>query len=140
MEIQRWYSEGLRFGCKQCGRCCGGGSPGYVWTSDEEIQALAKAMGLSRSEFELHFIRLITGRRKSLLERKNYDCVLLASDGKRCSVYNARPVQCRTWPFWDQNVATPTDWARAAKHCPGCNNPNGKLYSQQEIDALREQF
>ena len=107
MENQRWYSEGLRFGCRQCGKCCGGGAPGYVWTSDDEIAALAKAMGISKSEFELHFVRLIHGRRKSLIERKNFDCVLLASDGKRCSVYNARPVQCRTWPFWEANVATP---------------------------------
>ncbi len=136
METQRWYNEGLRFGCRQCGGCCGG-APGYVWTTDEEIAAMAKELGMTRAQFEVSFVRLIFGRKKSLMERGNGDCVLLDPEKKSCLVYESRPVQCRTWPFWDQNLDKPGSWKRAAKTCKGCNNPQGKLYTLEEIETER---
>jgi len=36
-----WYQDGLRFKCTGCGQCCTG-SPGYVWVSPEEAEAMAK--------------------------------------------------------------------------------------------------
>jgi Fe-S-cluster containining protein len=36
-----------------------------------------------------------------------------------CRIYEARPVQCRTWPFWPEVVATKRSWERAAKDCEG---------------------
>lgn len=138
LEIQRWYKDGLRFKCRQCGKCCGGG-PGFVWTSEEEIAAIAKELGMSKEEFESTFIRKVRGRGKTLKERANFDCVLLGEDGK-CLVYESRPIQCRTWPFWDACVETPREWNRTAKRCPGCNAKEGKLYTQEEIDESREKF
>lgn len=136
LEMRRWYSGGLRFGCRQCGRCCGG-APGYVWTTDDEIIAMANELGISRVQFETSFARLVFGRKKSLLERPNGDCVLLSPDTRQCMVYKSRPVQCRTWPFWDQNLDSPASWKRAARGCPGCDNPKGKLYSLEEIETNR---
>ncbi|MBR0224491.1 MAG: YkgJ family cysteine cluster protein [Thermoguttaceae bacterium] len=136
METQRWYNDGLRFGCRQCGGCCGG-APGYVWTTDSEIVAMAKELGISRTQFEMSFVRLIFGRKKSLTERPNGDCVLLNPETKKCMVYDTRPVQCRTWPFWEQNLDKPSSWKRTAKGCPGCNNPQGKLYTLEEIESER---
>ena len=38
-----------------------------------------------------------------------YDCVFLKEDPERgrktCSIYPVRPLQCRTWPFWPENLA-----------------------------------
>ncbi len=129
-----WYAEGLRFSCTACGHCCTGG-PGYVWVNHEEISALALAVGLgSEAEFEQLYVRNI-GRRKSLREYANGDCVFLDGLTRRCAVYEARPRQCRTWPFWNSNIRTPQDWQRTCEVCPGSGR--GQLHSLEEIEAKR---
>jgi Fe-S-cluster containining protein len=124
-----WYAEGLRFKCTGCGDCCTGG-PGYVWVTQEEIDALSARLKLSPAEFERRFVRQV-GVRRSLKERKNYDCVFLDAD-RRCTVYEDRPRQCRTWPFWNSNIASPAAWQRTCEACPGSGH--GKLYSLEAIE------
>lgn len=129
-----WYADGLRFTCAACGGCCTG-PPGYVWVSREEISALAAAVGLgSEAEFEQVYVRNV-GSNKSLREYPNGDCVFLDGQTRRCAVYEARPRQCRTWPFWDSNIGTPQDWQRTCTACPGSGV--GRLYSLPEIESLR---
>ncbi len=138
MKKNRWYRDGLRFGCRQCGKCCSG-APGYVWVTDEEVAAIAKELSLTKADFEKTFVRLVFGRKLSLGERDDGDCVLLDPKTRKCMVYESRPTQCRTWPFWEDNLQTPRNWKLAAKGCPGCDSPDGKLYSLEEIEAQRNQ-
>ena len=132
-----WYSEGLRFECARCGRCCGG-EPGDVLVDTNEIERMASHLGLTEEEFSDHFLRF-TPRGPSLRERADGDCVLLSEPGRgehrRCTVYEVRPMQCRRWPFWAENLATPRDWKRAAAECPGMDR--GQLHSLDEIERLR---
>ena len=137
MSEQPWYSNGLRFTCTECGDCCTG-APGYVWVNKEEIEALAHAMGMSdAAQFEKKYVRQL-GVRRSLRERANYDCVLLDPQTRKCRAYEARPRQCRTWPFWDSNLATPDDWGRTCQVCPGSGE--GKLHQLVDIEAQRKQI
>jgi len=117
MNDQPWYRQGLSFQCTGCGSCCAG-EPGYVWVNQGEIEALAGAVGLKPAEFEEAFVRPV-GRRKSLVEQPNGDCVLFDRLARRCKVYAVRPRQCRTWPFWESNLRTPEDWEQTCRHCPG---------------------
>jgi Fe-S-cluster containining protein len=128
-----WYHEGLRFSCTQCGNCCTG-APGYVWVNKEEIETLAAAMGQDVAEFEEMYVRKV-GIRKSLREYPNGDCVFFDTDSRSCSVYQARPRQCRSWPFWDSNLRTEGDWEATGEHCPGCGK--GRLYTLEEIETQR---
>src|SRR5437868_15368258 len=112
--LDPWYREGLRFECSRCGHCCTG-APGYVWVTDEELQAIASLRGESSSETRARFTRLV-GRRRSLREKKNGDCVFY-DKGQGCTIYPARPVQCRTWPFWESNAVTPDAWQRTSEIC-----------------------
>ena len=58
-------------------------------------------------------------------------------DGARCSVYEARPTQCRTWPFWPENM-TPRSWTSIARFCPGVGK--GTIVPAERIvEILREQ-
>jgi Fe-S-cluster containining protein len=130
---ETWYADGLRFECTGCGDCCTG-APGYVWVTQAEIEALAKRLGVSVPEFERRFVREV-GVRRTLKERKNYDCVFLDAQTRRCTVYEDRPRQCRTWPFWNSTVKTPEAWQRTCAVCPGCDH--GQLYSLEAIDEQR---
>ncbi len=83
-----------------------------------EIEALAAAVGLPVEEFQRRYVRTV-GIRKSLVEFANGDCVFFDGASRRCRVYEARPRQCRTWPFWASNLATPAAWEETAERCPG---------------------
>ncbi len=134
MSDQPWYHEGLKFQCTQCGDCCTG-APGHVWVNREEIAALAKEIGEPDVEkFERTYVRNV-GIRKSLREFPNGDCVFFDGDTRKCTVYHARPRQCRTWPFWDSNLRTPEAWAQTCEVCPGSGK--GKLYQIEDIEKQR---
>ena len=129
--MKPWYKEGLRFGCTGCGGCCTG-SPGYVWLDAQEIEALAKRLNLSMEAFVQKYTRKV-GNRLSLKEHhKTYDCVFL--EGKQCTVYEDRPTQCRTFPWWKESLETPAHWAETARRCEGINHENAPLVPLEEIE------
>ncbi len=125
-----WCEDGLRFTCTRCGNCCSGFS-GTVSVNDDEIAALADRLELSVDEFRHQYARVLSDGSISLREKSNYDCVFYAH-GHGCLVYEDRPTQCRTWPFWRQNVETAKRWAEEARTCPGMDK--GRLYTLDEIE------
>ena len=57
-------------------------------------------------------------------------------EGAKCGVYQARPTQCRTWPFWPETMSA-KGWAKeVAAYCPGVGK--GKLWSAEEIEKQLE--
>jgi len=127
-EAEPWFQEGLQFTCTQCGKCCTG-EPGVVWVNEEEIEALAKFRGETVRELVGLYTRSSRGR-VTLREKANGDCVFYDRQ-KGCTVYAVRPRQCRTWPFWESNVATPETWQRTTEICPGSGQ--GELIPVEEI-------
>lgn len=126
-----WYQAGLRFQCLGCGDCCTG-APGYVWVNKAEIEAMAAAIRIEVDQFEKRYVRRV-GVRKSLIEFPNGDCVFFHGESRTCQVYDARPRQCRTWPFWESNLRTPEIWQQTSDHCRGCNR--GRRHSLGEIQG-----
>jgi Fe-S-cluster containining protein len=103
-----------------------------VWVDAIEIDALAHHLHLTLNAFGRRFLRRV-GDRLSLVEKPNRDCIFW-QDG--CTVYSARPRQCRTFPFWSDNVADPASWRRVAEECEGIGE--GRLYGSAEIETLRD--
>lgn len=124
-----WYRDGLRFSCTRCGNCCTG-APGNIWVSEDEIAALAQRVGLDATAFRARYTRTVRGRGVSLIEKQNNDCVFWQK-GKGCTVYDLRPRQCRTWPFWRPLLEERESWDAAARGCPGMNR--GELHPASEI-------
>ena len=145
-----WYAEGLTFTCTQCGNCCTG-APGYVWISEVEIERLASHLMLPRDQVIERYCRRI-GERYSLKERRSpqglYDCIFLeevkvpagrgaiAHTRRVCSIYPVRPLQCRTWPFWDGLLTSKEAWDSAGQRCHGINQ-GSRQFSREQIEALR---
>jgi Fe-S-cluster containining protein len=123
-----WYKDGLPFTCTQCGHCCTG-APGFVWVEDADLAAIAAQRGEKLEEVKALYTRW-THRGRSLREKSNGDCVFYDKKAG-CTVYEVRPPQCRTWPFWDSNVATPETWQRTCEVCPGSGQ--GELIPVEEI-------
>lgn len=127
-----WYAEGLRFECQpDCGACCRGPG-GHVWVTHPEMLALGEALGLTPAELKARYVIRVR-RRWSLRDQEGTgDCIFLRTKDGVCSVYEARPVQCRTYPFWRENVVSRRAWTETARECPGCNV--GRLHSQAEVE------
>jgi len=124
-----WYREGLRFGCTRCGNCCRGA--GTVRVSDAEIAALAGRLELTDAEFRAMYIRPLRGGELSLRELRNRDCVFYDPAAPGCRVYEQRPRQCRSWPFWGGVVHSAERWNEEARSCPGMNR--GPLHDADTI-------
>lgn len=89
--------------CETCeGRCCTGES-GYIYISQEEILNIAALLQLDIPTFvETYLFK--KGYKYSIKEvvhEGSNDCIFFDRKINGCSIYEARPTQCRTFPFWD---------------------------------------
>jgi len=129
--VETWFAKGLRFGCTECGKCCTG-SPGYVFLEESDIERLSTSLEIDRDAFLKKYTRQI-GKQISLIELEpHYDCIFLQK-GLSCRVYNARPKQCRTFPFWQHVIQDEKSWKATKADCEGIDNPQGKLFTEKEI-------
>jgi len=108
-----------------------------VWVTVEEQQQIARALGFADARLPCRYVRRVCFR-TSLTEQPNGDCVFLHRTGDRayCRIYEVRPMQCRTWPFWKINLKSPEHWAAAAATCPGMNQ--GAFFEASRIEEIRE--
>lgn len=125
-----WFDPGLHFKCTGCGKCCTG-SPGYVYLSRFDLDRLASHFDLSPEDFAKKYTRLVEGQYALLDRPGSYDCIFLSD--KKCNVYESRPIQCRTFPWWIHNLRNPQDWEDAADRCEGINQPDAPLVPSLEI-------
>jgi len=125
--------RGLRFECTGCGACCTArGDYAYVYLNDDEVGALADELRLSVREFRKKYtFKDELGWTQLRFEGET--CVFLEPGTRRCTVYGARPTQCRTFPFWRDLVAEGrwTEGARAL--CEGIGK--GRLHRIEDVEA-----
>lgn len=131
-----WYRNGLRFQCTECGRCCTG-SPGYTWLNEDEIVAIANHLNLPIQAFADKYLRKV-GSRWALLEHPvSFACVFLKD--KKCAIYSVRPTQCRTYPWWLNNLTSKEAWEKAACECEGIQKGEPVPFEKIE-SSLNEQM
>lgn len=140
---REWYADGLRFSCTRCGNCCTG-PPGAVWFNEDEGKAMAALLDLDEATFRRRYARRIEGK-WSLKERETefgYDCIFLdrsGPDGRTgCRIHPARPTQCRTWPFWPENLIWRRSWQTAKLTTPCLGMDHGRLVPIEEIRIQRD--
>lgn len=104
--------------CETCGgRCCNGES-GNIWVNIREIEAIALALTMDTGDFIETYLRKIDYKFsiKELKSKDNYACVFYDETKNGCTIYDVRPEQCRTFPFWPYYKDKPEE---AAAECPG---------------------
>ncbi len=127
MEHEKYFfKDGLRFSCQQCGKCCTG-SPGFVFVSEKDIENICRGLNLTRHEFKKQYLRKYH-ERLSLIEFDDGRCIFWDNG---CKIYEFRPYQCRSFPFWWQTIRNEKCWEIVAKKCSGIGK--GELHSLEEI-------
>lgn len=108
------------------------GAYGYVYLDLADRRRMAQLLGLPTGTFTRKYCDKTNGWFH--LKDPEKDCLFL--DGKRCSVYEARPTQCRTWPFWPENMDAKVWQEEVASFCPGIGK--GKRFSLDDIADVLE--
>lgn len=133
-----WYKKGLKFKCTGCGKCCTGSS-GMIWLTMDEAIKIADLLGISFDLFKRKYLKS-RGNKLSLIEKKNseggLDCIFL--NGKKCDVYEARPQQCRSFPWWGENLNSEESWKLAAQECEGISDTAPLIPYSQIVQLLKK--
>ena len=133
------YNNGIRFECQGSGNCCvSRNSYGYVYLSKDDLKRFSKYFKISLKNFKDKYCQTTDGF-IHLVEKPEFEgnCIFLKE--KKCSVYESRPSQCRTWPFWNENMNTKVWNKDISINCPGIGK--GKLLNKKEIEKLlKEDF
>jgi hypothetical protein len=93
----------IQYDCSKCpGYCC---SYPRIEVKDRDVERLAKHFGLSFEQAERKFTRWYSsdeGKERILRHQKDevYGtmCRFFDTDARRCTVYEARPTDCRQYP------------------------------------------
>ncbi len=131
--VDCFYEKGLTFSCLPGCRYCCSVEPGFVFLSLDDISRLTEKTDTSLSDFiERYCVIVPMGDVKhiSLKETPQNDCIFLTEKG--CGVYDARPVQCSTYPFWSHVLESRKTWDEEKQWCPGINQ--GELNTKEYIE------
>jgi len=125
--MTKWYKDGLRFSCQRCNNCCrnfvkDGKQIAFVYLTTKDVIRLWKMKDKLRGKLE--------NNKVVLQVNKNGDCTYW-KDG--CTIYEHRPEQCRTFPFWSENLTSKVVWNFLGHSCHGVNT--GKLWNIKEVES-----
>ncbi|KAK9820431.1 hypothetical protein WJX72_010299 [[Myrmecia] bisecta] len=88
-----------------------------VSVNPHEAEQIATSLGLDDVQFRKEYIQDSLQQSGQLLLRKNATgtaCIFLGTDGRTCKIYENRPIQCRTYPWWPELLTSSHDWAAEA--------------------------
>lgn len=129
--MEKFYQNGLQFSCTGCGECCR--LPGgRVELTLPEALSIAAYLNLSLYDFLEQYCITDHGNLKLKDDEKQH-CIFLQED--QCRVYGVRPLQCRSFPFWPENLKSRYRWNQLKSFCPGINE--GENHSFEEIEFIR---
>jgi Fe-S-cluster containining protein len=166
IEKQPFYYQGLHFSCLRCSACCRYESGYVFLSKTDLDLLVSRLQMEYTEFMEAYCRWVPSGggiERLSLKEKSDYasraaqaagnsrpcgkvqsfDCIFWGSPGGQvssssegCGVYEARPLQCRAFPFWPSVLRSPDGWKEMARDCPGMGK--GAFHSGQEIASWLE--
>jgi uncharacterized protein len=130
--IRPWWADGLPFECQQSGRCCHQrGEYGHVYVNYQERSLLAEQLNITLGEFTKKYTNSEDDGSR-VLRFVDGHCIFLR--GSACQVHAAKPVQCRTWPFWKELLESEQSYQTEVRNfCPGSRT--GTVVPAESIQA-----
>jgi uncharacterized protein len=105
----------FRFVCQPgCVNCCQ--RPGDVFLTNADRDRIAAWLGLDAAEFERRYCERSGGELRLSIPARD-SCHFLLEGG--CAIHDVKPLQCRTFPFWPENVTHKRAWKSLSQFCPG---------------------
>jgi uncharacterized protein len=121
-----FFDQGIHFECQQCGACCTG-DPGIVYVDTDEVIRIAEYLSEDISFLiDTYLLPLRAGY--TIKEHSDGRCFFYHNG---CIIYPVRPNQCKTYPFWFENLRSNKKWKRVKRECPGIGC--GPLYPKEKI-------
>ena len=131
--LQKKFPEGMKFQCQYgCRKCCE--IPGVVYVGSWEAPPMAELLGVSEEEFFKKYLRKHWADVYELKMSDEEPCMFLRDNG--CAIYEARPLQCSTFPFWPDHLKSAKIWDALRGLCPGIGR--GHRYSWEEIEQISD--
>ncbi len=134
MSNHRFYvNQPVRFQCSGCGDCCSGDpDTHFIELLAGEAERIREYLQLSKTVFQRDHIVSIADIGKGIRINEQGRCSLLGADN-RCQVYQVRPLQCRSYPFWPEIMHSLDTWRAEANHCEGIHQ--GEAITPQHIES-----
>lgn len=130
----------IHFECTSCGKCCTGSSDThYIALNHDEADKLQAHLGVSAAWFKRHYVEHLTRETYSIRMTRG-QCVFLGRNNQ-CKIYDLRPTQCKTYPFWPELLDKEEHWRAEKKYCEGINRGRRvdsryiQKQLQQQLDA-----
>ena len=130
-----FYKDGIKFECKQCGNCCN--IEGYVFIFKEDLNRILEKTDFTMSDLQTSYLSTVDGY-TVLRDKGTGSCIFWDEAIRGCKIYEARPTQCRTFPFWKTLLYNEKKWEEGTADCEGVGS--GKLYTEEEIDELKNKM
>ena len=124
--MAKFWKDGINFECHECGHCCTFPG-GAIYATEDEFQAISTHLNISLTDFYDQYAFPINGL-ISIMSTEKGPCVFY---DKGCTIYEVRPPQCRTYPFWPEVINREIDWKKESKACKGIGQ--GKSWKKEEI-------
>lgn len=113
-----------RFKCTGCGKCCTGNpTTHYIELTDGESEKIRRGLGISQPWFTRRYLTQLDDTAYGIKIDQNRNCVFLDKK-KGCKIYETRPQQCSSYPYWPEILHSRTSWNKEAKRCEGIGRGN----------------
>jgi len=135
-----YQQQALRFHCTGCGRCClGHADEHYIELAQGEAEQISRFLRLDSEAFRRDYLIHLPDIGEGIRINRQGRCMLL-NERNQCSVYEVRPRQCRTYPFWPELMQSSSAWHAEAKRCEGINQGEivESTHIEQQLDLLRQ--
>lgn len=137
---KRFWENGISFQCTRCSTCCRY-DQGYVFLYENDVKPILEILNLKYDDFIKQYCRWVNRgdgyEYLSLNEKLNYDCIFWDNG---CTIYAARPLQCRTFPFWPDALSSLNSWLALTAGCKAYiniyNSQVEKHLSKSSSDSL----
>jgi len=134
----RFYQKTpIRFKCTGCGACClGSADENMIELAKGEVELISQHLDMSPGTFTEKFLVELDNLEQGIRINQQGRCVFLQKNN-RCAIYQVRPRQCQTYPYWPEIMATQSGWDNESYRCEGINTGDVVLIEQIEQQLKR---